>query len=166
MGDVKNEADTARMREILADIDSSGGGGGGMGGAPESRGPPPPMDPREVGIPQRMQPMPPMMQMPMHMGPPMMQYEEEQHPKYKPVAVAAPPKKNTWSVVFEMIRDPIFVALLIFGLSLPALHTLVGKHAAWAYKVSGQLSWAGLAVFSIVGALVFALYRSAIQMIA
>jgi hypothetical protein len=64
-----------------------------------------------------------------------------------------------------VIRDPIIVGILIFVLSRPSLHTFVGRHASWAYKVGGQLSWVGLALTASVGALAFGLYRSVIDMI-
>lgn len=165
MGNVKNEADAATMRELMADIDGVDGGASGefpTGGREEF-----PTQPPRMQMP--MQPMAPMMPPPQMHHPQMyaqhQEYEEEEEeprPKYK-VAAASAPKKNTWSTAIEMIREPLIVGILIFVLSLPSLHTFVGRHASWAYKVGGQLSWTGLSLTALVGALAFGIYRAVLN---
>ena len=68
-------------------------------------------------------------------------------------------KKNIWSTVAEQIRDPILVICIFFLLSLPVFHTLLGQYATWAFAVGGQLSYAGLAVLSLLSGLLFAAIR-------
>jgi hypothetical protein len=165
MGDVKNAADSVRMREILADMNADDVPDSRGGAAQENVIPPAPR------MQQRMQPMPPMRPQIQYeeMDYQQQQYEEPRQPRYRPVETeqpAATPKKNVWSTAIEYVRDPMVVALLVLVLSLPAIHTFVGKYASWAYKVSGQLSWIGLSVFALVGGLLFGLYRVALQMIA
>ena len=185
MGQVKNEADAATMRELMADINGGNGDQGGefpTGGREEF--------PTQAKASRMAMPSMPSM-MPMRGGgamPPMQphpsqmyeqhhqqyeqQYDEEDQeqeqeqprPKYK--ASSAAPKKNTWSTVIETIRDPLIVGILIFVLSLPSLHTFVGRHASWAYKVGGQLSWVGLALTAAVGVIAFGLYRAVLDTIA
>ena len=69
-------------------------------------------------------------------------------------------KKNFWSTTLERIRDPLFVSILVFVLSLPVLHTLLGKYASWAFAVGGQLSWLGLISLSLLSGLLFGTYKT------
>ena len=162
-GQVENEADDARMREIMEDMNVD----------ETANSETPMMQHREMPPPQRMSqmrnqlPAVPMYSAHMEMN---NMYEEEepqqQQPKYRRVNTnkVVTPKKNTWSTVLETVRDPVFVTLLLCLLLLPAVHTLAGKHLAWAFKVGGELSWAGLAFFSIIGGLLFGLYQYGMKM--
>jgi len=153
-GNVANQADAARMQEILKDIDAPAV-------AQQQQQPPmmPPMG-SMPGMPQAG---------PMHMPPPMynpnpptIQYvpvDEEEAPRPKK-------KGNIWSTILGYIQDPIVVFALIFALSFPALHTQIAKYASWAYGVGGQLSWLGLAAISLLGALLFGLYKAASDLLA
>ena len=154
-GDVANTADANRMQAILRDMNSSPEG---------SRAQMPPMAPQPQmqdmqPMPAR-QPMPPMLQMSSH---DQMNMQRPPPPKvhYEPVAEEAPsePKKNMWSSLLEQIRDPLFVVVLFFLLSLPVFHTFVGKYATWAFAIGGQLSWAGLSALALCAGLLFALFR-------
>jgi hypothetical protein len=177
MGNVKNEADAATMRELMADIDGGADQSGEFptGGREEfpTQQPQPrmAMPSMPAMMPMRGASMPPMQPHPSQMSQMSQMYdeqeeyqEEEPRPKYK-VAATAAPKKNIWSTAIETIRDPLIVGILIFVLSLPSLHTFVGRHASWAYKVGGQLSWVGLGLTALVGALAFGLYRAVLDTI-
>lgn len=140
-GEVSNVADASRMAAILRDMNSSGA---------ETQAPPPPqVQPQAPPPPQYTRMAPPPVQPP--------QYVEE--PQYEPVPKYAR-KKNVWTSILEGIRDPLFVAVLFFVLSLPAIHTLAGKYATWAFAVGGQLSWLGLLTLSVLSGLLFSLYRA------
>jgi len=174
-GNVPNAADASRMAEILRDMNASGAEVAAGGSA----APPPqmmPQAPQMQQMPQMMQQMQqmPMMQMPMPMnamGPvggmngqiPMM--VQQQAPQFVPYddgdSRAPPPKKNMWSTFFDNLTDPIIVAILIFTLSLPVLQTFLSKYATWAFSLGGQLSWLGLIAKSLLGAVLFALYKMA-----
>ncbi len=65
-----------------------------------------------------------------------------------------------WSSILERIIDPIVVALIVFIVSLPVLHTFVGKYASWAFAIGGQLSWFGLIAMSVLAGMLFGLYRA------
>lgn len=156
-GDVKNTADTEHMAAIVREMNASGAYVEGSGKAPSMQMPPM----------QAMQPMPPMMHgmgMPPSMPPmpPMPNYvhvEEDAPAEYRPK------KKNLWSTVVDQIRDPMFVAVLVFVLSLPVLHTLIGKYATWAFAVGGQLSWLGLLLKSVLAGILFGVYRVAMSLL-
>lgn len=156
-GEVANTADANRMQAILRDMNSSAE-------APRNAGQMLPMAPHPQmqdmqPMPSR-QPMPPMLQMSSHQA----QANVQRPPQvqYVPVAEEGPaePKKNVWSSILEQIRDPLFVVLLFFLLSLPVFHTFVGKYATWAFAIGGQLSWLGLGSLAVVAGLIFALFRT------
>lgn len=169
-GNVTNAADASRMAEILRDMNASGAevaAGATPSVADVSAQQAAPMPPPQM-MPMAQMPMMPMGQMPMGMGgmngqiPMMVQhqqpnfvpYEEESH-------IASPPKKNVWSNIFDNVIDPIFVAFLVFTLSLPVLQTFLSKYATWAFSVGGQLSWLGLIAKSLLAGVLFALYKLA-----
>lgn len=142
-GDISNAADSAKMAEIMRDINASGGGGEMPMPAATSAGPS-----MMVSAPP-MRPMPPMMQMhqaPHHAG----NYTEVEEHDYKPR------KKNMWSNITSRLRDPLIVMILVFVLSLPMLHTQLAKYASWAFAVGGQLSWFGLIAMSLLAGVLFA----------
>jgi len=142
-GDVQNTADAARMQEIMRDIDTPSGGAAPMGTLPAMQ--------------QSSGPMRPMMQQP-PMYNPNVQMQQQQ---YVPVEEeeTKPKKKNIWSSILDRMKDPLIVALLVFLLSLPVLHTQLAKYASWAFAVGGQLSWLGLGSVSLLAGLLFGVYR-------
>jgi len=174
-GNVPNAADASRMAEILRDMNASGAevAASAAPAMAPTAAPSVPMPPPQM-MPMAQMPMMPMGQMPMGMGgmggmggmngqiPMMVQqqqpnfvpYEEESH-------VAGPPKKNVWSNIFDNVIDPMFVAFLVFTLSLPVLQTFLSKYATWAFSVGGQLSWLGLIAKSLLAGILFALYKIA-----
>jgi hypothetical protein len=123
-------------------------------------------------MPSMQQPMQPMPMQPMQPMPPMMMHAPPQYQEAPPqyqhhyVPVDEPdykPKKkktNIWTSILERIRDPIFVILIVFLVSLPVLHTFAAKHAAWAFAVGGQLSWFGLTAVSLLAGILFGVYRA------
>ena len=178
-GNVTNAADASRMAEILRDMNASGADVAAGGAAM----PPPQMMPQmqqqQQMMPQMQQQMMPQMQMPMPMnamGPvgsmngqlPMMvqqqqQQQQQQQPSFVPYddEPTNAPKKNVWSNILDRLVDPLIVAVLIFTLSLPVLQTFLSKYATWAFSLGGQLSWLGLIAKSLLGAVLFALYKMA-----
>lgn len=176
-GNVPNAADASRMAEILRDMNASGADVA-AGGAPM---PPPQMMPQmqqqqmmpqmqqQQMMPQMQQQMP-MMPMPMNAmggmnGQVPMMVQQQQQPNFVPYddepSNAIAPKKNVWSNILDGLVDPFVVAVLIFTLSLPVLQTFLSKYATWAFSLGGQLSWLGLIAKSVLGAVLFALYKMA-----
>ena len=147
-GEVANTADASRMANILRDMNASGADVVSADARPSVGLPMQPMPPMQPQMNTMSNPLPPMMnQMPQYVP-----IEEDQN-RYEPV------RKNIWSRILEYSIDPFFVGIIIFVLSLPALHTIAGKYASWAYVLGGQLSWLGLVVKSLLAAVLFGLYR-------
>jgi hypothetical protein len=172
-GNVPNSADASRMAQILQDMNASGAEVAGV----------PPMGGATLRVPQNeLMPQAPLQQvLPPHSGipmagmtgqmPPMVQQQmppPPQNSQFVPyddehtgVAGGGGPRKNAWGTFLERLTDPLVVAVLIFALSLPALHTFGSKYATWAFAVGGQLSWLGLMSKALLGGLLFWLYKSA-----
>lgn len=164
-GEIANEADSQTMAQILSDINAGGAehqtsGSGNSGSRPMQMQPAQPMGPM---MPQG----PPMYNSTMYAGGAMQGMHTTQPPQnYIPVDedTYRPKKKtNVWSSALEFIRDPIFVALLVFIISLPVLHTTYAKYASWAFAVGGQLSWLGLISLSVMTGVLFGLYKGAVH---
>lgn len=172
MGNVKNEADSERMRQILADMNSTGdshsssGGNGGAAGGGHS--------PDEFQ-PKRPQPPPVYQQMPQFVPSPMMQprmsvFETDgtphvTEPTYTPIVKTTASRKNQWSSAIDMIQEPLMVAVIFLLLSLPKFHTWASERVSWAYAVGGQFSWYGLLVLSIVAGILFGAMKSGLNLL-
>jgi hypothetical protein len=169
-GNVAYSADTAVMNAILSD----------MNAVEEAHAPPPQMPQYQPEPLAQMPPPPPIftqMQEPVYMQPhmpqmPQMQaqhqhYQEPNMSMYEPVEEPQAPtqlppsplKRNAWSQIFDDIREPLIVGLLVTVFSLPALHTWLSKRLTWAYKVGGSLSWIGFFLQFALVAGIFATYR-------
>jgi hypothetical protein len=156
-GNVPHTADDAVMNAILSDMN-------GMEepvAPPVYIPPPPPPQPEPMYIPEP----PPMMHPSMMMYPQQSQQSQQsQHPMYEQVeepvgSGAVTVKRNGWSTLFDDLRDPLVVGLLVCLFSLPALHTWLAKRLTWAYKVGGSLSWLGFLLQFAIVAGIFATYR-------
>lgn len=159
-GDVANAADAQKMQAILSDMNASGADVA----APMAGREPPPLPPRMPPM-QPMQPMPPMY--PQHMMQPPM-YNPNPHYEAieeEPAAKPTKRKSNVWQSIADRIRDPFVVAIIVFVLSLPVLHTHLSKYAAWAFTVGGQLSWFGLVALALVGGIAFGLFQTGYELI-
>ena len=158
-GEFSNSADAGRMAAILADMNASGADVG-AGSAPpvqqmmppmpmqSARSLPPPIDARQLGaVSQQSQ-----SQSQSHY----VQVDEDR----EIVSESKPRKRNLWSSLVDRIRDPLFVAMLVFILSLPVLHTAMSKVAPWAFAVGGQLSYIGLIASSLLAGGLFGMYKA------
>ncbi len=155
-GEISSAADEQKMAAILSEMNSMGADVASQQQAQQYN----PMPPMQMPPMQAQQPMPPMM---MQQAPPMYQQQYKQH--YIPVdeepeQTKGKKKRNVWSSIMDRILDPIIVAFIVFLVSLPVLHTFIGKYATWAFAVGGQLSWFGLIALSIIAGLLFGVYRA------
>ncbi len=145
-GDVTDAADTQHMQAILAEMNASGADIANGPGVPQGRQAMPPMRPQH---PPMYNAMPPPLQ------------HEQQHPRQY---VDEAPRKGSGGGVLSTIAgrivDPIVVAVILFILSLPVLHTYASRHVTWAFAIGGQLSWVGLIMLSCVGGAMFGIYRT------
>jgi hypothetical protein len=143
-GDISAAADSAKMAQIMAEMNASGGAVD-MGMPPA---PPQPMGPMPSMPSMQHMMMPP----PQYRGPPPNYVAVEEPVDYTP---SASRKRNMWSSITHNLQGPILFSVLFFLLSLPMLHTVAAKYASWAFAVGGQFSWLGLAAFSLLGGLLF-----------
>lgn len=164
-GDVPNAADAAIMKSILNEMNASGAEVNDetqpLQNHPTQHQQPPP---QFTNMPPQFRDIPPQMS---QMGLPPMPGAVPYHmpPTFQPMNMAMEKrnkKKNIWSQILERIQDPIVVTILIFLLSLPAFHTVAGKYASWAFAVGGQLSWLGLFALSVLGGLLFSVYKGVV----
>ncbi len=142
-GEVADAADSQHMQAILADMNASGADIANGPGMPQG----------QQGQQQMMRPQHQQQQM-YNPNPPQMQ--QRQYVDDAP----APRKRSTSLSLLDRISDPIMVAILIFVLSLPVLHTYGARYASWGFAIGGQLSWFGLIALSLVGGALFGIYRA------
>ena len=154
-GEISNSADEGRMAAILRDMNASGADVGAEAAQQalppmpvhSVRSLPPPIDARQMGAVQQSH-----------------QSQQSQQSHYVQVEEAPeetkPRRKNLWSWVADRVRDPFFVAMLVFILSLPVLHTAMAKVVPWAFAVGGQLSYIGLITISLLAGGLFGLYKA------
>jgi hypothetical protein len=148
-GDVADAADAHHMQAILADVNASGADI--ANGGPDmhmSQGEQPRMTMRPMH--------PPMYNPNPHMQPQQQQQQQQQQRHY----VDAPAVRSKSASILDRISDPIIVAVLIFVLSLPVLHTYGARYASWAFAIGGQLSWLGLIALSLIGGLLFGISKA------
>lgn len=144
-GEVADAADSQHMQAILADMNASGAAIANGPGMPQhqqhSQGQQP-MMPMRPQHPQMYNPNPAPMQQ--------RHYVDEPTPR----------KRSVGTSILDRVIDPVMVAILIFVLSLPVLHTYGARYASWAFAIGGQLSWLGLIALSLVGGALFGIYRT------
>jgi hypothetical protein len=174
-GNVADKADNALMSQILEEIGNAGGAVKTAGGGTNVQHVPlvsPPMggiptySPHEgMHAPPASMVIPPpgymYHQMPQYQGNQGNSYDDEdeeemQQVRRKKIVV----KKNFASSLLEFIRDPFFVGIILIVLSLPVLHTNVGKYVPSMYSAGGMLSWIGLVGIGAIGAVLFILFRT------
>ena len=80
-----------------------------------------------------------------------------------PGPVLPPPSKSVgWkTALFQQLRSPIAVAIIIFFLNLPVVTATLSRYASWMYLSSGEISVGGLLVKSLLAGGLFVLYQAA-----
>ena len=163
MGNVQHSADDSVMNAILADMNAADETPMYIPPPQQPQYQPPPQQPQyqpqyepQAQYQPQYQPQPQYEPQPQHQY----QYSEpvQEQPTYEKVEIPTL-KKNSWSVLFDDLRDPLVVGVLVCLFSLPALHTWLAKHATWAYKIGGSLSWIGFLLLFLLVAGIFATYR-------
>jgi hypothetical protein len=149
-GDISAAADEAKMAEIMREINAPdgpvGGGGTPLGGSMQPRMP--------LYAPQHHQ------QQQQRMPQNYVDMDEEEAPRAR-----RGKKKNIWSSIVEKLRDPLLVAVLVFVVSLPVLHTMAAKYVGWAFAVGGQFSWLGLIALSLASGILFGVLQGAANLL-
>jgi hypothetical protein len=60
-----------------------------------------------------------------------------------------------YSEVIAQLKQPLLVAIIVFLVSLPALHVLIGHYFPTMIRLGGDLTTAGLVVKSLMGGFFF-----------
>ena len=90
--------------------------------------------------------------MPM-MGPPMQQ-AAWQPPQQMPMQIPEPPRK--WSTfIFDELKMPILVSLLVFIFCLPILNVVIANYVPYLVKSTGDLTTLGLVLKSLLAGSTF-----------
>jgi hypothetical protein len=158
MGNIKNEADSEAMRQILSEMnvvetaERQQPGISHTPPAPEYRAMQPP---QPQFAPQFAQQYAPRMQIQEYDQ----EYEQEPAPAPKYKQIKPIMKKNKWSELFDSVKEPLLVGLLVIVILFPKLHTLGSKYAPWAYTVGGQVGWVGLLFCFLFATGVWAIYK-------
>jgi hypothetical protein len=64
-------------------------------------------------------------------------------------------KKSWWNKIFDEMKVPILVSLLVFVFSLPIIHIIIGTYMPTLVKPTGDLKTGGLLLKSLVAGLTF-----------
>ncbi len=62
---------------------------------------------------------------------------------------------NMYSEVIAQLKQPLLVSIIVFLVSLPALHVLIGYYCPSMIRLGGDLTTAGLVVKSLIGGFLF-----------
>jgi len=66
-----------------------------------------------------------------------------------------PVKNNMYADILAQIKQPLIVSLIVFLLSLPIIHVLIGHYVPSLLRIGGDLTTAGLVVKSLLGGFLF-----------
>lgn len=168
MGNVKNEADSEAMRQILTDMNVTDESTNRQQPQMQMQMPMPMASPEYstnmASMPQQPQMTRQRQPFSQHYPPRMQihEYDEEPEeptstPKYKKVKPIM--KKNKWSELFETLKEPLFIGILVTLLLIPKVHTVGSKYAPWAYTIGGQLGWIGIAICAVLAMSVWSVYK-------
>jgi hypothetical protein len=95
-------------------------------------------------------------------GAPYMQ-QQYQQPQPTPVAAQAPSKGFSWqSTIFQELRQPILVAIIVFILSLPAVNILFHHYAPVLLRSGGDLNNIGLLARALIAGGVYWVFQRVI----
>jgi hypothetical protein len=64
-------------------------------------------------------------------------------------------KGNMYSDIIVQIKQPLFVAIIVFIVSLPMINVLIGHYFPTLLRIGGDLTTAGLVVKSLIGGFLF-----------
>jgi hypothetical protein len=81
---------------------------------------------------------------------PVMQSPPVQHP-----TLVETTKGNMYSDIISQIKQPLFVAIIVFIISLPVINVLIGHYIPTLLRAGGDLTTAGLIVKSLFGGFLF-----------
>jgi hypothetical protein len=72
-----------------------------------------------------------------------------------PPTLMEPAKSNMYAEILTQVKQPLIVSLIVFLLSLPIVHVLIGHYVPSLLRIGGDLTTAGLVVKSLLGGFLF-----------
>jgi hypothetical protein len=72
-----------------------------------------------------------------------------------PPTLVEPAKNNMYAEIIAQIKQPLIVSIIVFLLSLPIVHVLIGHYVPSLLRIGGDLTTAGLVVKSLLGGFLF-----------
>jgi hypothetical protein len=82
-------------------------------------------------------------------------YVQQQQQQLQQPTLVDMSKVNIYSQVITQIKQPLFVAIIVFIVSLPIVNVLIGHYIPSLLRVGGDLTTAGLVVKALVGGFLF-----------
>jgi hypothetical protein len=64
-------------------------------------------------------------------------------------------KGNMYADIISQIKQPLLVAIIVFIVSLPMVHVLIGHYFPSLLRIGGDLTTAGMVVKSLIGGFLF-----------
>lgn len=72
-----------------------------------------------------------------------------------PPTLVEPVKSNLYADIIAQMKQPLMVSIIVFLLSLPVVHVLMGHYVPSLLRIGGDLTTAGLVVKSLLGGFLF-----------
>lgn len=88
-------------------------------------------------------------------SPHMMQQMQMQQANMQPVLSQMNSGKNWYGDILNQLRQPILVALIVFVMSLPVIHVMIGHYMPSLLRSGGDLTTIGLAAKSVLAGALF-----------
>jgi hypothetical protein len=190
-GKAPTGGDDDLVRQIMADINTGGGGGGNMAMPPQQPsmgvGPPPPqMNSYKIQQPnantiynQAVDPAVPTahmigsqhpnpadfatMMMANGQGTPYISHQQQQYLQALPQQQMLQKNGPSWkATLFEQLRQPLLVTIIVFVLSLPAVNILLQHYAPTLLRTGGDLNNLGLIVRASLAGGLFWLFQNVV----
>jgi hypothetical protein len=95
-------------------------------------------------------------------GSPYMSQQQQNYPVPMPQATAQPQGAGWQGKLFDQLRQPILVALIVFVLSLPAVNVLFSYYAPSLLRSGGDLNNLGLLARASIAGLTFWIFQNVI----
>jgi hypothetical protein len=77
------------------------------------------------------------------------------NPPYVQPTLVDVTKNNIYAEIMAQLKQPLFVSIIIFIMSLPIVHILLGHYFPSLLRMGGDLTTVGLVVKSLVGGFLF-----------
>jgi hypothetical protein len=80
---------------------------------------------------------------------------QQVHQQYQNPQLITSAKGNMYSDILSQIKQPLFVAIIIFLINLPIINVLIGHYLPTLLRIGGDLTTAGMLVKAVLGGFLF-----------